>query len=434
MSPALGQVAELIRRETGIDVKESQLTSLTAALARIAPGMDAQRFLLESADPVAGGGLIGRLIDEVTVQESYFFREVAELRSLDWRELLEVARAGGGDSVRVWVAACATGEEAYTLAILATEAFWPDPPPVSILATDVSSAAIEAAARGVFSERSLRNVPSELASRYFTPKGRGLGVREDLKRLVRFRRHNLSRDPYPPAGEVQFEAIACRNVLIYLGAAEIEKALAGMESALRPGGRLILGAADRLTRVAKDLGPGSRSVPRAPAAPRRPSAPSRIRRGAERRRIRGRKAVPRAAAPERGGIEAALAAADGGDLEAALEISGRVIAEEPLDADACFVHGLAALASGSAEQAVASFRRALYVDPSFALAAFQLGRAFDSIGDGGAARRAYEQALRSFDPNDRRHELILDQVDVGDLAAACRARLGASLATGSAGP
>src|SRR5262249_27149738 len=80
-------------------------------------------------------------------------------------------------AVRVWVAACATGEEAYTLAILASEAFWPQRPPVSILATDISEAALELAQRGRFSERSLRNVPAELRDRSFAPAGQAYQVR-----------------------------------------------------------------------------------------------------------------------------------------------------------------------------------------------------------------------------------------------------------------
>ena len=70
-----------------------------------------------------------------------------------------------------------------------------------------------------------------------------------------------------------------------------------------------------------------------------------------------------------------------------------------------------------------SLRRALYVDPTFGLAAFQLGRAHEELGDRAAAARAYEQALRTLEPEDARHELILDQVDLGDVAAACAIRL-----------
>src|SRR5207253_1715380 len=82
-----------------------------------------------------------RLLDEATIKETFFYREPKLLEDLDWWALLENARRQGSDTVAVWSAGCATGEEAYTLAMLALEAFHPLPPPVRILATDVSGAA-----------------------------------------------------------------------------------------------------------------------------------------------------------------------------------------------------------------------------------------------------------------------------------------------------
>jgi len=126
------------------------------------------------------------------------------------------------------------------------------------------------------------------------------------------------------------------------------------------------------------------------------------------------------------GKRGALPGVVGDELGARLEHAKRahlVLTAEPLNADAYFVGGLAQLGLGDAEAAATSFRRALYVDSSFGLAAFKLGRAHDARGDPRAARRAYEQALRTLDPDDDRHRVILDKVDVGDIAAACRARL-----------
>ena len=87
------------------------------------------------------------------------------------------------------------------------------------------------------------------------------------------------------------------------------------------------------------------------------------------------------------------------------------------------MRGLAELGLGDADSAAASQRRALYVDPAFGLAAFQLGRALERRGDGAAAARAYELALRTLEPSDPRHDAILDQVDLSDVAAACAIRL-----------
>jgi chemotaxis protein methyltransferase WspC len=122
-------------------------------------------------------------------------------------------------------------------------------------------------------------------------------------------------------------------------------------------------------------------------------------------------------------MEQALRAADVGELDSAVAISADVLTDDPLNADAYLIHGMAELGLGNANSAVDSFRRALYVDPAFGLAAFKLGRAHDTRGDESAARRSYEQALRTLDPADDRHRVVLDKVDIGDIAAACRLRL-----------
>lgn len=438
MNDSLSRIAALVHDESGMVVKESQLPALSAAIGRIAPGMVPETFLEQVSAGAARGSLLSRLVDEVTVQETYFFRELRELRAIDWRQLLERARESGSGAVRIWVAACATGEEAYSLAILASEAFGPLGTPVTILATDVSPAALAQAAAGErYSQRSVRNLPLQLRERYLLEEGGRYRVRDSLKALVRFRVHNLVRDPSPPLGEVPYDLIACRNVLIYFDLPTVETVIGSLESALRPGGQLILGVADRivgtagaLSRTAYDGG-GHRSVER---RRRRPGAakPS-LRRplGLEPKPSEGDRPTghpssdggvePRRRAEDR--IEGALLAADAGDLDTALELVEALLAKDPLLADAHFVLGLVELEAGDARAATASLRRSLYLDPSFGLAAFELGRAYDASGESGAARRAYEQALRTLDPEDERHRSILDQVDLADVAAACAARL-----------
>src|SRR4029079_10774901 len=129
-------------------------------------------------------------IDEVTIQETYFFREARELETVDWRLLHEAARERGLDAVRVCVAPCATGEEAYSLAILATEAFGTERPPVTILATDISDAALKRSAEGRYSLRSVRGVSPDRLERHFVAEERGrYRLRQSVKSLVRFRHH-----------------------------------------------------------------------------------------------------------------------------------------------------------------------------------------------------------------------------------------------------
>ena len=88
-----------------------------------------------------------------------------------------------------------------------------------------------------------------------------------------------------------------------------------------------------------------------------------------------------------------------------------------------FLRAIAELEGGQAPAAAESLRHVLYLDPTFGLAAFTLGRAHEATGDAGAARRAYQQALRTIDMADERHNHLLEQVDLGDVATACRARL-----------
>lgn len=429
MSAALEQVADLVRRETGIWMKGAQLTSLEAALGRIAPEMDAGAFLRAGGDRTAGAQLMSRLIDEVSVNETFFFRQRKELDAIDWRALLDAARAAGSETVRVWVAACSSGEEAYTLAILASEAFGTARPPVSILATDISTAILDRARAGRYGRRALRALDGDTIGRRFVPDGDGIAVGEPLRQLVQLRRHNLLADPAPPLGERPFDLITCRNVLIYFDGDTVERVIGSLEGALSPQGMLVLGAADRLCGSARRL--ASVDAAAVPHAPRREPARTL-------RRPLGRQPAhaPAPAAPEpdagaaRPGLAEALRAANAGELDVALEATARLLEDDPLDAEAHFVRGLAQLSLGDADSAVGSLRRALYVEPTFGLAAFKLGRAQEERGDGAAAARAYEQALRTLDPDDVRHAAVLEQVDVDDVATACTLRLKALRAAG----
>ncbi|HEY1358670.1 MAG TPA: CheR family methyltransferase [Thermoleophilaceae bacterium] len=409
MSAGLEQLAELVHRETGMVIKGSQLSSLAAAVSRLGPGTAPADFLAAGGVPPE---LLERLIDEVTVKETFFFRQREELDAIDWPLLLETARASGSDKIRVWVAACASGEEAYTLAMLAGAALGTLTPPLSILATDISGVALRRASEAHYHGRSLRSVPDVMRTRYMVPRGDGAVVDDSLRRLVSFQRHNLVSDP-PPLAPGKFELIACRNVLIYFDGETVERVIGGLESALAPGGTMVLGAADRLCDSARRLARGDGQ--RRHSARERAAAPRRVL-----RRPLGREAEPPVEALD---LKAALDAADSGDLERAIEITGGILEADVLDAGAYFVRGLAELGLGDCDGAVGSLRRALYVDPGFGLAAFQLGRAQERRGDPAAAARAYDQALRTLDPDDARHAEILDQVDLADVAGACSLRV-----------
>jgi chemotaxis protein methyltransferase CheR len=400
---ALSEIAALVHRESGIRIAPRQYPFLHAALDRMGAGAEPEAFLLRVSDPAQRRHLVARLIEEVTVKETSCLRDHAQLESIDWRRLLEAARARGGERVRVWAAPCATGEEAYSLAMLACEAFAPKPPPVSILATDISAGALASARRGVYGPRSVRGVGAAMRARYFREDAQGLVVGDELRALVTLARHNLVNDPFPPLGEAPFDLILCRNVLIYFDAETVAQVLASFECVLARRGTLVLGAADVLCASASRLAAG----PEAPVA-RTAGEPQPQR---ELRRPLGRLPVPELRGPEE-----------------VIANASRLIAEDPLDAGAHFQRGLAELENGDPAAAVNSLRRALYADPRFGLAAFKLAGAHEALGDLAAARRAYEQALRTLEPHER-HEPFLAQIDLADVAGAARTRLDVLSAT-----
>jgi chemotaxis methyl-accepting protein methylase len=411
MTNDLERLAALIERDSGIHLDHGRHRMLAAAAARVAPTLSTVALLDALTQGLGGRPLLRALIDEVAVNETFFFRQADELIALDWGALAASARAAGSSTVRVWVAACSSGEEAFTLAMLAAERAVP----VSITATDISGSILAQARQGHYTSRSTRAVPPELLRRHFTPAGPRLSTGPALRRSVCFERNNLVQDP-PPA-PASFDLITCRNALIYFDADTAARVVQSLTSALAPGGRLILGAADRIsvrseTQVRVSM---QRREPRA-------QPPARRARPARERPVT---ASPRPQVDATG--DAIQQAANAGRLQEVIELTDTVLAGNPLDARACFTRGLAELGLGNPQAAVASLRRAIYADPGFGLAAFTLGRALEQCGEPAAAVQAYRQALRALagapepDP--------LDQLDplasfaVGDVALACHLRL-----------
>jgi chemotaxis protein methyltransferase CheR len=404
MRAALSEVAAIIRREIGLEVGPSQFDALAAAIARLGDGMTPARVIHSAGSRP----LLERLVDEVTVRETYFFRHLPELERIDFSRALEAANARGARTVSVWVPACASGEEAYGIAILACEHFASATPPVRVIATDVAQAALDQARRGRYAGRAIAGVGQDLRRRYFVAEADGrLSVSDRLRRLVDFRPQNLIRDP-PPGGP--FDVISCRNVLIYFAPKTVNRVVSSLEAGLAPGGSLLLGAADWL--AASGAG-ASAHVSRQPRAQRRAIAPQRA------------APAPKAAPAPSGDLEDALAAADRGDLELAHAITSEALRSDPLDADAHYVLGVLELARGDLEAAVVLLRRAVYIDGDFSPALFKLGRAQEGLGRLDAARQAYERTLRSLARYAREPRARLAAVDLGEIAVACHARLAA---------
>lgn len=175
-------------------------------------------------DPAERAALVASLLIPVTE----FFRDAPAWRALEGEIVpLLAAQAAAGGSVRIWCAGCATGEEAYTLAILLAESI-AERSRVRILATDVDPEAIATAARGVFREARMKGVDGLRRERFFRPEGGRLQAVEALREMLEFRVHDVTREEAPG----RFDLIVCRNVLIYFDEALQDRTLATFHQAL----------------------------------------------------------------------------------------------------------------------------------------------------------------------------------------------------------
>jgi chemotaxis methyl-accepting protein methylase len=186
-----------------------------------------------------------RLLDAITINVTKLWRNASA-----WDAVAHAVLPGLADrfgALRCWSAGCATGEEAYTLAMLgaAQAATWTANGrtlPVDILATDVDPGALARAEAGRYAESAFDELPPARRERWFTGAARDTAGPE-LRALVRFARHDLLADPAPAAG---LGLITCRNVIIYFDRAAQESLFRRFHDALAPGGVLVLGKVESL--------------------------------------------------------------------------------------------------------------------------------------------------------------------------------------------
>lgn len=199
------------------------------------------RLLLYGDDAQAE---LERLLEAVTIRETYFFRERAQLDALCTEALPAVARETGA-SPRVWSAGCASGEEPYSVAMLAGAVAELAGTPVRVVGTDLVASAIESAQAAVYRDSALRSTPEAVRERHFRQEGpNAWRLDATVRTRVTFVRRNLLEGP--PEGEAPFDVILCRNVLLYFGDEARDRAVEVFHEALRPGGLLLLGHAESL--------------------------------------------------------------------------------------------------------------------------------------------------------------------------------------------
>jgi chemotaxis protein methyltransferase CheR len=263
MQPGFAEVAALVRRRAGIVLTEDKSYLLETRLGPVLTrfGFASLGALGEKLRALPGEALERAVVEALTTHESSFFRDGRPFEHL--RGLLPRLAAGkaAAERVRIWSAACSSGQEAYSVAMLATEVLGPAAAQrIDILATDISGEVLARAKEAAFSQFEVqRGLPIRALMTHFTQDGARWRLKPALRALVRFEERNLLAEC---AALGRFDVIFCRNVLIYFDAPTKTRVLEMLARQLTPDGVLYLGAAETVIGLTDRLAPvpGERGV------------------------------------------------------------------------------------------------------------------------------------------------------------------------------
>jgi chemotaxis protein methyltransferase CheR len=251
-APVPQLLRDLVHERTGVYFENDRFDTLLEKLQPRAAARGCQSFLdyyyiLRYEDHEAEWR---RVMDAFSVQETYFWREFDQVRALV--DVIVPAWFNRGlRPLRIWSAACATGEEPFTLAMALHEAGWGSHP-IEIYASDASEAALDRARTGVYRERSFRVLPAELRRKYFRPVSGGFELSREITARVRFSWANLMA-----TATIQDLAVApvifCRNVFIYFSTAAIRRVVQVFADRMPADSNLFVGASESLLKVTQQF-------------------------------------------------------------------------------------------------------------------------------------------------------------------------------------
>lgn len=445
-SPALEKLVSLIRDATGNVISPARYAFLEEVAQRRARSRGFPT-VTDYVQALSGDGLDGEwenLIPLVTIKESYFFRAPQQFEVIRQQVLPELMKARAQSRhLRIWSAACARGEEPSTLAMILNEEPALEGWDWTIVATDVDEGALAGARLGLYGDRAVNQVPPDLLERYFQRRGKLFEFDPGLRSRILYRQLNLAQPPFGlPFSEC--DLVLIRNVLIYFRRPLQRWVVAHIGRILSPAGYLFLGASETLWQVQDDLeavdlgscfcyrhrsGPPPEAVPPTPppAVKARPAAPppepepppatvpaldeTWTRRGGM--WSRGTVQAPSEPlpcaepAPEKApvntpcGVPELLARAAQDLSENRIEEASRaieqVLATDPSEPAAYTLEGFLHDLSGRSDDAVASYRAALYLDPALFQARVLLADCLLRLGHRDLARHQYREALSTLE-------------------------------------
>jgi chemotaxis protein methyltransferase CheR len=448
-----------IVQQIGLQFDDAKLPFLRQVLQRRLDRLDCvSAGYLDKLEAGPQRGELTALAQELTVSETYFFRHNDQFRALAEVALPERMRAReNSKDLRLMSAGCASGEEAYSLAIVTQEIIADPSWNVAIRAIDLNPAVLEKAAQARYSPWALREAPAEVQRKWFRPESRELVLDDTVRSAVAFGLGNLASDDAAIWQPALYDIVFCRNVLMYFAPDQMRAAIARIAAALAPGGYLFLGHAETLRGISEEFhlchthdtfyyrrkdqsAPGCRQDIRIKPAARTAEAPvpalttawvDTIRQASE--RIASLVAEAKAAGTPKPASSAgwelkaaldllrherfaealdyvrsgppqaehdpdvllvkAMLLAHSGQLAAAEDACQRLLAIDELNAGAHYVLALCREHAGERERAMEHDRVAAHLDPGFAMPRLHCGLLARHAGDRDGARRELAQAV-----------------------------------------
>ncbi|MBZ4193223.1 MAG: protein-glutamate O-methyltransferase CheR [Candidatus Contendobacter sp.] len=239
-------IRDLVRRHSAIVLEPDKAYLIETRLAPLAQqaGFASLQDLIAALRTHPASGLLPRVMEAITTHETSFFRDLHPFDALKKQILPDLlAKRRPDQNLTMWCAACSSGQEPFSIAMLLHESF---PALVRgrlrIIATDLSSAILARAREGLYSQIEVnRGLPAALLTKHFDKQGLHWRIKSDIRRMVEFQQSNLA-EPWPPMPPM--DMIFMRNVLIYFGLETKKSILARIRSILKPDGYLFLGTSE----------------------------------------------------------------------------------------------------------------------------------------------------------------------------------------------
>ncbi|MCP3951835.1 MAG: protein-glutamate O-methyltransferase CheR [Desulfobacterales bacterium] len=236
-----------------VDSKKTYLFETRLGPLLEAHDIDSYTALCRAAKQDTSKALQGKIIDAISTNETLFFRDTGPFEVLQHKIIPDLIDARTANSskffkpaIRIWSAACSTGQEIYSIAIVLKELLGDlQAYNIKLLGTDISDAAVAQASYGSYNKFEIeRGLPAAKLSKYFTPNGNNWKINDEIRAMATFRKLNLML-PFGALGK--FDIIFCRNVAIYFTSEDRKKLYDKLYTALEPDGYLLIGASESLT-------------------------------------------------------------------------------------------------------------------------------------------------------------------------------------------